>query len=165
MAGFILGICSANIWMKEYVLDIGIFQQYFLEQYSQTDIVYRDYLWYLTKSRGSRALLLFAAAGTRYKKPAVLIVTLWLGFCFGMTTSVAVMKMGLKGIILIIMASLPQGIFYGMAGIILLGYMLEYPMVRWNAGKSLKVGVLLTAGLLTECYVGPVILKVFLKTI
>ena len=34
MTGFLLGICSANLWMKQYVLDIGILNQYFLEQYS-----------------------------------------------------------------------------------------------------------------------------------
>lgn len=34
MTGFLLGICSANLWMKQYVLDIGILNQYFLEQYN-----------------------------------------------------------------------------------------------------------------------------------
>lgn len=34
MTGFVLGICSANLWMKEYILDIGIFNQFFLEQYN-----------------------------------------------------------------------------------------------------------------------------------
>ena len=40
MTGFLLGICSANLWMKQYVLDIGILNQYFLEQYNRADIVY-----------------------------------------------------------------------------------------------------------------------------
>ena len=35
MTGFVLGICSANLWMKEYILDIGIFNQFFLEQYNR----------------------------------------------------------------------------------------------------------------------------------
>ena len=65
MTGFLLGICSANLWMKQYVLDIGILNQYFLEQYNQTDIVYEAYLWYLVKSRGTPFVLLLAAAGKR----------------------------------------------------------------------------------------------------
>ena len=44
MTGFLLGICSANLWMKQYVLDIGILNQYFLEQYNRADIVYEAYL-------------------------------------------------------------------------------------------------------------------------
>ena len=64
MTGFLLGICSANLWMKQYVLDIGILNQYFLEQYNRVDIVYEAYFWYLVKSRGTPFVLLLGAAGT-----------------------------------------------------------------------------------------------------
>ena len=62
MTGFLLGICSANLWMKQYVLDIGILNQYFLEQYNQTDIVYEAYLWYLVKTRGTPFVLLLGCS-------------------------------------------------------------------------------------------------------
>ena len=77
MTGFVLGICSANLWMKEYILDIGIFNQFFLEQYNRADIVYEAYLWYLVKSRGTPFVLLLAAAGTRYRKTAVMLAVVW----------------------------------------------------------------------------------------
>ena len=83
MTGFLLGICSANLWMKQYVLDIGILNQYFLEQYNQTDIVYEAYLWYLVKTRGTPFVLLLAAAGTRYRKTAVMLTVGWLWFWYG----------------------------------------------------------------------------------
>ena len=95
MTGFLLGICSANLWMKQYVLDIGILNQYFLEQYNRADIVYEAYLWYLVKSRGTPFVLLLAAAGTRYRKTAVMLTVVWLGFCFGMVICMAIIK--LKG--------------------------------------------------------------------
>ena len=82
MTGFLLGICSANLWMKQYVLDIGILNQYFLEQYNRADIVYEAYLWYLVKSRGTPFVLLLAAAGTRYRKTAVMLTVVWLGILF-----------------------------------------------------------------------------------
>ena len=132
MTGFLLGICSANLWMKQYVLDIGILNQYFLEQYNRADIVYEAYLWYLVKSRGTPFVLLLAAAGTRYRKTAVMLTVVWLGFCFGMVICMAIIKLGSKGIVLIVTALAPQGIFYAMAGIVLFRYMLEYPMVRWD---------------------------------
>ena len=158
MTGFLLGICSANLWMKQYVLDIGILNQYFLEQYNQTDIVYEAYLWYLVKSRGTPFVLLLAAAGTRYRKTAVMLAAVWLGFCFGMVICTAIIKLGSKGIA-------PQGIFYAMAGIVLFRYMLEYPMVRWDVGRSIRLGLFLMLGIITECYVNPVLTGLFLKTL
>lgn len=165
MTGFLLGICSANLWMKQYVLDIGILNQYFLEQYNQTDIVYEAYLWYLVKSRGTPFVLLLAAAGTRYRKTAVMLATVWLGFCFGMVICTAIIKLGSKGIVLIVTALAPQGIFYAMAGIVLFRYMLEYPMVRWDVGRSIRLGLFLMLGIITECYVNPVLTGLFLKTL
>ena len=54
-----LGICSANLWMKQYVLDIGILNQYFLEQYNRADIVYEAYCGIWLKSRGTPFVLPF----------------------------------------------------------------------------------------------------------
>ena len=129
MTGFLLGICSANLWMKQYVLDIGILNQYFLEQYNQADIVYEAYLWYLVKSRGTPFVLLLAAAGTRYRKMAVMLTVVCLGFCFGIVICMA------------------------------------YPMVRWDAGRSIRLGLFLMLGIITECYVNPVLTGLFLKTL
>lgn len=165
MAGFLLGICSANLWMRQYVLDIGIFNQYFLEQYSRTDIVYEEYLWYLLKSRGIPLMILLAAAGTRYRKIAALLTMLWLGFSSGLVICTAIVKLGAKGIVLAATAIVPQGLFYAMAGILLFRYMLEYPMTRWDAGKSIRLGLFMAAGIITECYVNPMLVGLFLKTI
>ena len=165
MAGFLIGICSANLWMRQYVLDIGIFNQYFLEQYSRTDIVYEEYLWYLLKSRGVPLVILLAASGTRYRKMVVILTTLWLGFCFGLVICTAIARMGVKGIVLTVTALMPQGLFYALAGILLFHYMLEYPMVRWDTGKSIRLGLLVMIGILAECYVNPVIVGLFLKTV
>ena len=44
-------------------------------------------------------------------------------------------------------------------------YMLEYPMVRWDAGRSIRLGLFLMLGIITECYVNPVLTGLFLKTL
>ena len=77
----------------------------------------------------------------------------------------AIIKLGSKGIVLIVTALAPQGIFYAMAGIVLFRYMLEYPMVRWDAGRSIRLGLFLMLGIITECYVNPVLTGLFLKTL
>ena len=132
---------------------------------TEPDIVYEAYLWYLVKSRGTPFVLLLAAAGTRYRKTAVMLTVVWLGFCFGMVICMAIIKLGSKGIVLIVTALAPQGIFYAMAGIVLFRYMLEYPMVRWDAGRSIRLGLFLMLGIITECYVNPVLTGLFLKTL
>ena len=104
MTGFVLGICSANLWMKEYILDIGIFNQFFLEQYNRLEIVYEEYFWYLIKNRGVFLLILTAAAGTRYRKSAVILTVIWLGFCVGMVICTAIARLGIKGIVLCVIA-------------------------------------------------------------
>ena len=110
-------------------------------------------------------MLLLAAAGTRYRKTAVMLAVVWIGFCFGMVICMAIIKLGSKGIVLIVTALAPQGIFYAMAGIVLFRYMLEYPMVRWDAGRSIRLGLFLMLGIITECYVNPVLTGLFLKTL
>ena len=147
MTGFVLGICSANLWMKEYILDIGIFNQFFLEQYNRLEIVYEEYFWYLIKNRG------------------VILTVIWLGFCVGMVICAAIARLGIKGIVLCVIAVMPQGVFYILSGILLFEYMLEYPVVRWNSGKTIKLIMLVLLGMITECYVNPVIIRMFLKTL
>ena len=51
IAGFLAGSACVNLWMKEYIWDIGIFHEFFLEQYQQMDIRTEAYLWYLIKVR------------------------------------------------------------------------------------------------------------------
>ena len=115
---------------KEYILDIGIFNQFFLEQYNRLEIVYEEYFWYLIKNRGVFLLILTAAAGTRYRKSAVILTVIWLGFCVGMVICAAIARLGIKGIVLCVIAVMPQGVFYILSGILLFEYMLEYPVVR-----------------------------------
>ena len=110
-------------------------------------------------------LILTAAAGTRYRKSAVILTVIWLGFCVGMVICTAIARLGIKGIVLCVIAVMPQGVFYILSGILLFEYMLEYPVVRWNSGKTIKLIMLVLLGMITECYVNPVIIRMFLKTL
>ena len=139
--------------------------EFFLEQYNRLEIVYEEYFWYLIKNRGVFLLILTAAAGTRYRKSAVILTVIWLGFCVGMVICTAIARLGIKGIVLCVIAVMPQGVFYILSGILLFEYMLEYPVVRWNSGKTIKLIMLVLLGMITECYVNPVIIRMFLKTL
>ena len=47
LAGFLAGIFYANFIAKNYVTMTGIFHEYFLNQYTASGIIARDYLIYL----------------------------------------------------------------------------------------------------------------------
>ena len=45
MAGFFCGILYTNLVSKDYVASLGIFSDYFLNQYIQTDLAGSSYIW------------------------------------------------------------------------------------------------------------------------
>ena len=51
MFGFLAGILSANFIAGEYLADLGIFHEFFMEQYMQTPIDNSEYFWYLLRLR------------------------------------------------------------------------------------------------------------------
>lgn len=165
MIGFAIGCVCVNLWMKEYILNIGIFHEFFLEQYQQRDIRTGDYLWYLVKVRSIPLVALGLISGTRYRKAAVLLSVLWAGLCGGIVLCAAIAKLKLKGMILCVITLLPHGILYVTGYLLLFQYMLGYPMVCWRIQKTVKLVLLMSAGIALEYYVNPVIVHIFLKTL
>ena len=49
MLGFFAGILYTNIVSKDYVAVMGIFNEYFLNQYVQTEVVVQEYMWYILR--------------------------------------------------------------------------------------------------------------------
>lgn len=165
IAGFLAGSVCVNLWMKEYIWDIGIFHEFFLEQYQQMDIRTEAYLWYLIKVRSIPLVILAAVSGTRYKKAAVLLSILWAGFCAGMVLCTAIARLQLKGIVLCLVALVPHGLLYAAGYLLLFRYMLGYPLARWQIQKTVKLVLIMSVGMLMEYYVNPVIVHMFLKSL
>ena len=165
MLGFLIGILYTNIAAKDYVAGVGIFSDYFLDQYVQTEIVTQEYLWYLLKVRITPAVALLVLGCLRIRKGAVLGFLLWTGFLSGMFFTLAVMKMGGMGILFALTAAAPQFIFYITGFFILLWNLYNYPRTKWDASKTLVVLLLISVGILLECYVNPVLVKMFVNGI
>lgn len=165
MAGFFVGILYANLMSRDYITSIGILDNFFLEQYVQVEIDTAEFLWYVAYIRSLPAVLLFAAGCTRLRKGAALAYISWTGFSSGMILVAAVMKMGVKGIILCLISLIPQIFFYVAAYLMLLWFLYAYPNVRWNASKTVCFVLFLLVGIILEAYINPVILKMFLKTL
>lgn len=110
-------------------------------------------------------LILGALGCTKLRKGIVAAFVLWTGFSSGLLFTSAVIKMGVKGIILCLIALIPQFLFYAAGYLALLWYLYTYPQVRWNLTKTVIFLLLMAVGILLECYVNPVIMQMFIQTL
>lgn len=165
MAGFLGGILYTNLISKDYVAVLGIFNDYFLNQYVQIDIADGSYLWYLIKIRITPLVCIILLGATRIRKLAVVVFLIWTGFLCGMIFTSATLKMGVKGILLCLVALLPQMVFYMAGYVILLMGVYYYPKINWNIQKTIAVMLAICMGIALECYMNPVLVKMFLKTV
>lgn len=165
MAGFFAGILYANLVSGDYIAGTGILDDYFLEQYVQVEIDTAEFLWYVAYIRLFPVLLLSAFGCTRIRKGAAFGYIIWTGFSSGMILVTAVMKMGVKGIILCLICLTPQAVCYVAGYLMLLWFLCSYPAVRWNLSKTVCCALFMLTGILLECYVNPVIVKMFVRTL
>ena len=48
---------------------------------------------------------------------------------------------------------------------VLLWYLFTYPEAKWNPSKMISMVLFIIVGILLECYVNPIIMELFLKTL
>ena len=163
--GFISGILYENIFARQYLWTTGIFSDYFLQQYKQTEIVAEEYVWYIAKLRVLPFVLICILGCAKWKRILVGIVVSWTGFSLGTLIVSAIMRLGIKGILLCIIGLFPHMIFYVFSYLILLWYLYKYPDAIWNMKKTITVGVAFAVGIILEGYVNTVLMKFLIMTL
>lgn len=165
MLGFFSGIIYVNIFARNYMVSVGIFSDYFLEQYSKYALHIDEYFWHVIQIRIFPVIVLCILAGTNYKKVAGCVYILWTGLLVGILLTTAILKLGIKGILLCLIGVLPHYICYVSAYAMILIYMITYPDVRWNSSKTISMIIFMMLGIITECYINPVLMDIFMKTL
>ena len=165
MIGFFAGIIYLNVFARTYLLSVGIFDDYFLEQYTGNKVDTASYMWYIAKNRIYPVLLLSVIMNTRFGRSAGCVFLGWTGFASGMILTTAVFKLGIKGILLCIIGVLPHFVCYITVYIMLYSHMFCYPDVRWNTTKTVSVVLFMLLGIITEVYMNPVLMDVYIKVI
>ena len=164
MPGFLLGIVYVNFVAKKYVAEPGIFSDYFLEQFQNTRIDAREFIWYLLRLRVLPFLVLAGVSLTKMRKIGAVLFLVWTGLSGGILISTAVLSLGIKGSILCIAGVFPQFVFYIPGYLVLIWYCYNYPQNRWNRQKTIFVILMLAVGIILEMYVNPSLVRIFLKT-
>ena len=148
-----------------YVVDVGIWSEWFRSQYLGYDLKSFDYMWYVAQIRLLPAGGLAILGGTKFRKIAAYLFLLWAGLASGMILTSALLMLGVKGLILCVISMLPHFLCYIPAYAMLLLYLFRYPVSEWNSTKTLSFVLFLTMGIALECLVNPVLLKMFLRTL
>lgn len=159
VVGFFVGIVYQNIIAKTEVVMVDLFLKSNLQLYLQTNIVTKSYAWYVVKERFLLFAWILLFSCLKWKRVFVIVLLLFFGFSIGTLVVLAVLQLGISGILLCVVGILPQGIFYGIGGYIFLTYWYHYPNQRWNYAKSVFVIVVLAVGIVMEVYVNPMIVK------
>lgn len=159
--GFFVGIFYQNLASGGET--VSWFQQYFLNQFAQTELVAEEYIWYVAGARLLPFVCLCIAGAFRWRKGIVCLGLIWTGFLAGVLTVSAVLALGAKGILLCIVGMLPQMLFYVPAYGMVLVYLYRYPKKQWNTAKTIFVCLSLLIGLILEVYLNPIILKWVLR--
>lgn len=162
-AGFLLGILYANFVAKQYMMEIGIFSDYFLNQYRQTEFIAQEYAWYVARARLVPLVVILGLGITKIRRAAVCGALTWTGFLAGVLVTASIVKMGMRGILLCLAGFFPHFIFYTLAYAVLLLFLYAYPQNKWSVWKTVFVVLSFAMGLITEVTVNPVIVKACIR--
>ena len=158
VTGFFIG----SIYTSIEKLETEIFNIAVLENVRNFKIVYEQYLFYIAMERMGMLLLVIFVGQVYWKQIYAGLLTVIIGITFGSIISMAGYGMGFKGIVLCVIGMFPHMIFYGISYWILICHWMSGKVKRWRKSKVLGTLLFMSMGILSEVYVNPFLLKIFL---
>ncbi len=182
LGGFLAGVFVINIWRNLFLQDMELLNAASLNRLRYLEVDEGSFFLYVLKERMGTVLALCLLATTYVGTYAVSVFALWLGAMAGVFLSVASIRYGIKGILLVLAGILPQYLLLVPACIMLMNWCykvsnaLYHPEkaadIRYGTRKQylmrkavqllMIIGVVL-AGSVMESYINPILLSGFLK--
>ena len=178
LAGIVLGMILIGLGRKVLLADTGILNEEALYHMKYMTVDRNVLFWYVIGIRLKSLLGLVVFATTYLGLVVVGCSAVGYGTSAGMFLAAAVMRYGLKGILLVITAVFPQYILYGPAYFFLLLWCRQIcRLIYFEKGAKLGnkqliliklmqlLGIIavIIAGCSLESYINPIILKKILK--
>lgn len=183
--GFFIGVFLMNLWKNILITGTGFLDEEMLYQMKYTQIDVHKFFYYVLQKR----LTLFAGLAVLATTYLGIVTTygtfLWFGFASGMFMAAVSIRYGLKGILLLAAAFLPQYILYVPAFWLLLNWCYRIcctmyfpariylePEKQFRSKKSffathglqlLIIFLVVIIGILLESYVNPIFITKLLK--
>ncbi len=135
--GIIFGAILMNLGAAFFLGDDGIFNLPSLNRIRYLKVDSSSFLPYVIGQRIKPFLFLLLISATSFGTAAAYLLVAWQGIATGMLMTAAVIRFGIKGILLILAGIFPQYLLLFPAGIMMLVWCCQNCSVRYNPGKSL----------------------------
>lgn len=180
--GFLLGIIITNIFGKNYVEEMGILSDYFIQRYKYASIEKEELFFYILKRRAIVIAGIWAMGFSALGVFSVWLFIGWFGFSIGTLLTASIIRFGVGGLLFSLGAILPHYFVYVPALSLLIGKVystclkIYYPskVIDYQNKKRiyleyiatfLFISVVCIIGVLLESYVNPMIFKKVLHII
>lgn len=130
-AGFLLGILIMNVGKEALLKNTGLLSENTLYAIKYSTVDGNAFFLYVLQKRAGAALVLAVLSTTWLGLAASFAGAVWLGASFGMLFMAAVLRYGLKGILLILVGIFPQVFFYLPTAFYLLQWSHEFCTVMY----------------------------------
>lgn len=182
LGGFFAGVFILNIWRGSFLQDMELLSAASLSRLRYLEVDEGAFCRYVLRERMEVAILLSLLATTYIGAIVLSAYALWMGTLAGIFLSVASIRYGIRGIVLVLVSVLPQYLLLVPACIILMDWCyclnmaLYHPErlgdVGYGRGKQylirkiprllILIGIIII-GSVIESYVNPMLLSAFLK--
>lgn len=173
LMSFLAGCVLTNFLGRDVLTTYGILNDYFLSQYSYQAIDGNRLLCHILFERGKTAFTIFLLGRVMPGKSFSLLIKSVVAATGGFLITVAIINLGIRGIPICLCGLFPQWLFY----VVVLFYYADCrkeaaPGWMGNGRRGDVSGYLLRGailfmgmalGVITECYVNPVLLAGILK--
>lgn len=162
LLAFLIGCALTGFMGKEMLVTYGILNEYFLNQYSYRAIDGNRLFCYILMERSKMAVAVFLFGRVMKGNLFSILVKSIAAAEVGFLLTVAVVNLGVRGIFICLAAMFPQWLFY-------FGTLAYYVNVKKCevTGNYFMRGIVLMGGMamgvITECYVNPLVLAYMLK--
>lgn len=133
--GFLFGLVLMNTGKKVLLDNTGLLNENVLYAVKYAPVDSNAFFLYVLQKRLGCALILAVLSTTWLGLAAVWTCAAWLGISFGMLVMAALLRYGLKGILLIVVGIFPQAIVYFPAALLLLRWSYEFCMTIYFPEK------------------------------
>lgn len=173
LGAFLTGCVLTNFLGKNLLMTYGILNDYFLNQYSYHAIDGNRLFCHILFERGKAAFTIFLLGRVMPGRAFILVIKGVVAATIGFLFTVAMMNLGMRGIIICICGLFPQWLFY-FAALFYYADCRKEAALRWRRSSTkedilryfLRGGILflnMALGIFTECYVNPILLTYVLK--
>lgn len=182
LLGFVAGVLALNIGSSFFLDSMGLLDEYTLGRIKYLEINRSNFFIYVLKKRMATLWGLTLLSSALWGVVFLYLFIFWLGACSGILLSAAIVRYGIKGILLIAVGGLPQILIYTPALLGIFGlcrsiwgglYALEAQDISFKLRKKQRIAqwflqflfwnIVVIIGAVAESYVNPEFVTKILK--